>query len=101
MKLYCIGDELTVRAFRLAGIDGAVVSTPAEAPAALNTALTEPDHALVILTSAVAEGITAQIEQIRLTRDRPLVVQIPELEGPLPEIVLGGLVQAVAGVRVS
>jgi len=35
VKFYCIGDEDTVRGFRLAGIEGQVVVSPEEAAAAL------------------------------------------------------------------
>lgn len=101
MKFICIADEDTVRGFRLAGIDGRVVTTAQETEAALAEASAEAGSGIVILTEEVAAGVRPQIEAIRLERDQPLIVEIPGPEGPLPgRKSLRQLVQEAVGIRV-
>jgi V/A-type H+-transporting ATPase subunit F len=83
VRFYCIADEDTVRGFRLAGVEGRVVTSAAQALAALEEAVSGAEHGLVILTHPVAAWIRAQVETLRTERDRPLVVEIPGPSGPL------------------
>ena len=102
MKFFCIADEDTVRGFRLAGVSGQVVATAAQAAAALENACSQADCGIVILTETVAAGIHQQVETIRLERDRPLIVEIPGPEGPLPgRKSLRQFVQEAVGMRVG
>jgi len=84
VKFFCIADEDTARGFRLAGIGTRVASTADEAQAAINEAAEQPDCGVVIVTERVADLIRPQVEMIRMERDRPLIVEIPGPEGPLP-----------------
>ncbi len=102
MKFFCIADEDTVRGFRLAGVAGTAVSTPAEAAEALAKAIQEPEWGILILSSSIASRIRASVESVRLERERPLFVEIPGPEGPAP----GGeslrrLVQRSVGVSLG
>jgi len=102
VKFCCIADEETVRGFRLAGISGEVVVTPLQAEAALEKTAAQPDCGIVILTERVAAGIRRQVDAIRLERHRPLIVEIPGPEGPLPgRKSLRELVQEAAGIRLG
>lgn len=102
MKFFCIADEDTVRGFRLAGIAGQVVNTAEQAAAALEAATMQADCAIIVLTEKVAAGIRQAVEAIRLGRDRPLIVEIPGPEGPLPgRKSLRQFVQEAVGMRVG
>ncbi len=102
MKFYCIADEDTVRGFRLAGVAARVAETEQEARDAIEATALLPDCGVVIVTETVAAWIQPQIEQIRLERDRPLIVQIPGPGGPLSgRKSLRELVQEAVGVRVG
>jgi V/A-type H+-transporting ATPase subunit F len=102
VKFYCIGDEDTVRGFRLAGIDGQVVSSDAEAEAALQHAVGQTGIGVVIITDTVAADIRAQVDAIRLEREQPLVVEVPGPAGPLAgRKTLRQLVQEAVGIRIS
>ncbi len=102
MKFYCIADEDTVRGFELAGVAGQVVATSDQAAAAVADALARPDCGIIVLTERVAAGIRPQVEAIRLERDRPLIVEIPGPEGPLPgRKSLRQFVQEAVGIRVG
>ena len=102
MAFYCIADEDTVRGFRLAGVPGRAVTTPQEAAAALAHAAARPEVSIVILTDIVAADIRQDVDRIRLELDRPLIVEIPGPEGPMPgRKTLRQLVQEAVGIRLG
>lgn len=102
MKFFCIADEDTVRGFRLAGIAGQVVTSAEQTAAAVEKATAQTDCGIIVLTERVAASIRRQLETIRLERDRPLVVEIPGPEGPLPgRKSLRQFVQEAVGIRVG
>jgi V/A-type H+/Na+-transporting ATPase subunit F len=102
VKLYCIGDEDTVRGFRLAGIEGQVVSSAAEAASALQAAVRHSNLGVVIITDAVATDIRDQVDAVRMECARPLLVEVPGPLGPLAgRKTLRELVQEAVGIRIS
>ncbi len=102
MNFFCIADEDTVRGFRLAGIAGEVVTTAPQAVLAIETAVARADVGIVILTEKVATNIRDRVDAIRLTQNRPLVVEIPGPAGPLPSRKsLREFVQEAVGIRVG
>ena len=102
MKFYCIGDEDTVRGFRLAGVEGRAVTGPAQAAEALAAAATGAGVAVVLITQELAADMRAQVDAFRLERDRPLVVEIPGPQGPLAgRQSLRQLVHAAVGIRLG
>lgn len=102
MKYFCIADEDTVRGFRLAGVDGRAVVTAAEAADALAKASSRPEIGIVILTDVVAADIRPQVDDLRTNRGRPLVVEIPGPEGPMPgRKTLREFVQEAVGIRIG
>jgi V/A-type H+-transporting ATPase subunit F len=102
VKFFCIGDEETVRGFRLAGVAGWAVKTPSEAAEALARAAAQPDAGILLLTQTLAAAIREQVDTFRLERDRPLLLEIPGPEGPLPERKsLRQLVHSAVGVRID
>ncbi len=102
MKFFCIADEETVRGFRLAGVAGRVVTTAAEAAAAVVEAGAQADCGILVLTERVAAGIRRDVEAVRLEHERPLIVEIPGPEGPLPgRKGLRRLVQEAVGMRLG
>ena len=102
MKFYCIGDEDTVRGFRLAGIDGQTVIGEEEAASALRNAVQRPGVGVVIITDTVAADIRAQVDAIRLECEQPLLVEVPGPTGPIAgRKSLRQLVQEAVGIRIS
>ena len=102
MKFYCIGDEDTVRGFRLAGIEGYVVSNAQEAETALAAVVRRRNAGVVIITDAVAAEIREQVDAVRLDCERPLLVEIPGPQGPISgRKTLRQLVQEAVGIRIS
>lgn len=102
MKFSCIGDEDTVRGFRLAGIEGHVVSSAEEASAALQETVDSANVGVVIITDAVASDIREQVDAVRLECERPLLVEVPGPQGPIEgRKSLRQLVQEAVGIRIS
>lgn len=102
MKFYCIGDEDTVRGFRLAGIEGYVVTNPSQAASALADAVRRRNVGVVIITDAVAAEIRPEVDRVRLECERPLLVEVPGPQGPIAgRKTLRELVQEAVGIRIS
>jgi V/A-type H+-transporting ATPase subunit F len=102
VKFYCIADEDTVRGFRLAGIAGEVVTAAPPAARALGAAVSRADVGIIILTESIAAGLRDQVDAIRRTQARPLIVEIPGPAGPLAgRKSLREFVQEAVGLRVG
>ena len=102
MKYYCIADEDTVRGFRLAGVAGQAVASAPEAARAIASAAAQPDCAVIILTEKVADSIRPQVERIRFEWQRPLLIEIPGPDGPLPgRKRLRQLAQEAVGIKIE
>ena len=102
MRFFCIGDEDTVRGFRLAGVQGRVVETAPEAAEALEWAARRPDLGVVIVTDAVAGDIRARVDALRMGQGTPLIVEVPGPEGPMPgRKTLREFVQEAVGIRIG
>jgi vacuolar-type H+-ATPase subunit F/Vma7 len=102
MKFYCIGDEHTVRGFRLAGISGKTVTSATEAASAVKMAAARRDCGVVILTETIAHSIALLVDQIRFEQERPLILVVPGPGGPVEERKgLRALVQEAVGIRLD
>jgi len=101
LKFFCIGDEDTVTGFRLAGIPGRIAFDAAGAGAALEEAVSKADYGIIVITERLADGVRSRIDAIRIERDRPLILEIPGPEGPLPgRKGLREFVQEAVGMRI-
>jgi len=102
MNLYCIADEDTVRGFRLAGLDGEAVETPEQTVSAVLRAAARDDVGILIVTDVAAAEARTEIDVIRLENRRPLIVEIPGPEGPMPgRKTLRQFVSEAVGFRIG
>jgi V/A-type H+-transporting ATPase subunit F len=102
VKFYCIGDEDTVRGFRLAGIEGQVVTTDQEAQQTLQAVSNRSDIGVVLISDVIAAGIREEVDAVRLESEQPLLVEIPGPQGPLAgRKTLRQLVQEAVGIRIT
>jgi V/A-type H+-transporting ATPase subunit F len=85
MKFYVIGDRQTVLGFRLVGIEGAEATDPAGALSALEEAVGMDGIGIVLITERVAAGIRDEVDARLYGMGFPLVLEIPDSQGPLPE----------------
>ena len=82
MKFYLISDNIdTQMGMRLAGIEGVVAHTEQEVSAALQTAFADENIAVVLLTEKLVKLCHDSIYEMKLSRTRPLIVEIPDRHG--------------------
>lgn len=82
MKMYLISDNVdTYTGMRLAGVDGVVVHERDELYNALQTAMTDKEIGIVLLTEKFGREFPDMIDEIKLERKMPLLVEIPDRHG--------------------
>ena len=83
MKTLVIADEDTVIGFSYAGVQGIVVSTDAETRQAFEEATHTDDIGILLMTEPVANSIREKVDAWVVGGGRPLVVEIPDAQGPV------------------
>ncbi|MBI5093447.1 MAG: V-type ATP synthase subunit F [Candidatus Hydrogenedentes bacterium] len=83
MKFFVIGDWQAVLGFRLAGVEGVVVTSEAEAATALREAVARKDVGLILVTEKVANSIRDEFDARLYGHGFPLVLDIPDASGPV------------------
>lgn len=101
MEFFVIGDNDTVIGFSLAGINGRSVDNSREGLMALNEAVESGRIGIVLITERVAQEIRPEIENIIINRNLPLLVEIPDIGGPLEDkITISDLVKSAIGIKI-
>ena len=82
MKCFVISDNADTRmGMRLAGVDGIVVQKRDEVMAALSDVTARGDIAVVFITKKLIELCGSEIDELKLTLRKPLIVEIPDRHG--------------------
>ncbi|HIQ75750.1 MAG TPA: V-type ATP synthase subunit F [Candidatus Cottocaccamicrobium excrementipullorum] len=82
MKMFLISDNIdTLTGMRLAGVEGAVVHERDELKEALNKALADRDIGILLLTEKFGREFPEIIDNVKLNRKFPLIVEIPDRHG--------------------
>ncbi len=84
MKYSIIGDEDTVLGFGIVGVEGKVATNADEATSAFETVLQDTEICIIIITERVADMMRPVVEKYLLTQSFPLIVEIPDRNGPKP-----------------
>jgi len=84
MRILVIADHATCLAFSLGGITTRTVKMTEEALAAFDYAVKNREIGLVLITEKVAAEIRQKVDNVVYKQHRPLVVEIPDTQGPLP-----------------
>jgi len=101
MKYAVIGDEDTVLGFGIVGVSGKVATTAEDARRAFEDILAEKDVAIVIITEPIADLIRPLVDQYLFTSTFPLIVEIPDREGPRPNRPgIREMVNAAIGIKI-
>lgn len=104
MKISVVADHTTVTGFRLAGVkDCHEVEKPEDAKDVLKAISKEEDQGMIIITEAIAEKMRDEIEAMTEGRVTPIVVEIPDSKGPLPEKedLIRKLVKQAVGIEIK
>jgi V/A-type H+/Na+-transporting ATPase subunit F len=83
MNYFVIGDEDTVLGFGLVGVKGKTVRTQEETDAAFQEAISDPETGIIIITERIANLIRPIVDNFLFTERFPLIVEIPDREGPV------------------
>ena len=82
MKIFLISDNVdTQTGLRLAGIEGVVVHEKGELKDALNNALSDKEIGIILITEKLSFEFPEIIDDIKLNRKLPLLVEIPDRHG--------------------
>ena len=78
MKFFLISDNNdTLVGMRLAGVEGVVARDAADAEKALLEAVEDNDTAILLITEKLVKLLGNLVYDMKLTRRRPLIVEIP------------------------
>jgi V/A-type H+-transporting ATPase subunit F len=101
MKFYVIADENTVTAFKLVGLEGEAVDSADGAREALAKAFESSDTGIVIITERIADTIRDEIEEFMFGRSFPLIIEVPDREGPVEgRVSIRELVNSAVGIKI-
>ncbi len=82
MKFYLLSDNKdTVMGMRLAGVAGEVIHDADRVQAALTEAMDREDIGVILITQKLVSLCRDYIYTLKLTRPRPLIVEIPDRHG--------------------
>lgn len=80
--MFLISDNVdTCTGMRLAGVDGIVVHEKEELYQALKRVMTDETIGIVLLTEKFGREFPDMIDEIKLNRKMPLIVEIPDRHG--------------------
>lgn len=82
MRMYLISDNVdTYTGMRLAGVDGVVIHSKNELKDQLDKVLIDKTIGIVLLTEKLSKEFPDIINDIKLNRRLPLIVEIPDRHG--------------------
>ena len=82
MKMYLISDNVdTYTGMRLAGVEGCVVHERGELREALEDAIANKENGIILLTEKFGREFPDIIDDVRLNRRLPLLIEIPDRHG--------------------
>ena len=83
MKMYLISDNVdTYTGMRLAGVEGCVVHERGELREALECAIADKENGIILLTEKFGREFPDIVDDVKLNRRLPLIVEIPDRPGP-------------------
>ena len=82
MKMFLISDNVdTLTGMRLAGVEGCIVHERAELRKALEDAIANKENGIILLTDKFGREFPDIIDDVRLNRRLPLLIEIPDRHG--------------------
>ena len=101
MKFFLIGDKETALGFSLAGIESAPAESEAETLSILRKAKSRSDIGIYLITERLAKLVRPFLDSMLMQKGGPLVLEIPDRYGPLPERQsIEAIVLSALGVKV-
>lgn len=98
MKMYLISDNVdTLAGMRLAGVEGSLVHERDELKKELDKALADKSIGIILLTEKFGREFPEIIDDVKLKRKLPLIVEIPDRHGTgrKPDFITSYVNQAI------
>ena len=102
MKSFFISDNKdTWLAMRLAGIDGIIANERKDILSGIEQAISDSQVGIIIITEAASQKVSERISSLKLSLERPLIVEIPSREGSMrrPDYITGYIKEAI-GIKI-
>ena len=102
MRMFLISDNVdTLTGMRLAGIDGVVVHEKQEIKQAVDEVLSQKDIGIILMTEKLGKEIPELVDDIKLNRKQPLLVEIPDRHGSgrRPDFITAYINEAI-GIKI-
>ena len=102
MKMFLISDNVdTLTGMRLAGVEGCIVHERAELRKALEDAIANKENGIILLTEKFGREFPDIIDDVRLNRRLPLLIEIPDRHGTgrKPDFITSYVSEAI-GIKV-
>jgi len=100
VQAFVIGDRDMVIGFQLVGVRGVEVSSVEEAWRALSKAVKNVEVGVIIISEEFSTKMQDKIDELRLSRRIPLIVEIPGRLGPSKAVNVSDVVHRAIGVKV-
>lgn len=101
MKIYIISDSLdVVTGMRLAGVEGAMIHSREEAINGLNSAISNKEYGLILVTQGIADKMQQEIRQIKLENSLPVVTVIPDRNTGIKENYITDYIKQSIGLKI-
>lgn len=82
MRMYLISDNVdTYTGMRLAGVNGVVIHSNTHLKEQLDKATSDPTIGIILITEKLASEYPDIINDVKLKRKLPLIVEIPDRHG--------------------
>ncbi|MBN1916368.1 MAG: V-type ATP synthase subunit F [Verrucomicrobia bacterium] len=99
--MHVLGDEDTVLGFRLAGIRGTVAERGEGLAEQFRQLVNDEQVQVVFITERLAAGIRQLVDAYRMRATFPVVVEIPDGQGPMPgRRAIADLIREAIGFQV-
>ncbi len=100
MKMAVIGDEDTAALFKLAGV-GKIISE-GDIEKEFDELVEDKEVGIIIVTEGMADRLAGRITKVKLHRELPIIVEIPDKKGKMEgrEDSVEKLIKRAVGVEV-
>ncbi|MEA2053791.1 MAG: V-type ATP synthase subunit F [Candidatus Thermoplasmatota archaeon] len=82
MRMAVIGDEDTVALFKFAGVGKTIVANE-DVEKKFDELVADEETAVIIITERIADKLMKKITKIKLQRELPIIVEIPDKKGKI------------------
>jgi len=99
MHAFVIGGRDLVLGFQLVGVKGRVVSSVDEAWNVLLRAMKDVEVGVILISEEFSTKMRDKIDELRLSRTFPLILEVPERLAPSKAVDLADLIRKAIGIR--